>query len=470
MELGIGTASPGSAPHASDVKPRRAPAPGRSGSHAGLAPRVDHGAAPRASSSCCSARRRRSTCAASSRATRFSLRVVFAHDRRRASRWRCSTRGAAHGQAGCTRSRGRRSSSTSSRGRRSSTSPGARRAAPLRSTRSPASSARSSSACAEPGSRRRWASASTGSLCAALPLRLDPARRRTRAAASYAVTIHELTYPLLVNTLGVSVVALLAGYLAERLRLTGGALQAANVARARGRAARGARAHRRGAGARDPQPARLDHGLDRDAARVAGAVGRRPAALRHRAARGAKAQRSGRRHGRPLQAPPAAGRGHGRGVARARGRRARRRTPRAGTDIDGDLRRARGAGARPLRRRRRCGRCSGTWSATRCRPARPAPPSPSASRWATPRSCSRSTTRGQACRKTSARASSRTSSRRARTAPASAWPSCGASSKTTPRWGVASRWSDRFTAGRCFRVTLSRDTSGLRRSARPPSA
>jgi two-component system, NtrC family, sensor histidine kinase HydH len=48
-------------------------------------------------------------------------------------------------------------------------------------------------------------------------------------AASYALQTDELIYPVLVNTLGVSVVALLAGYLAERLRLTGGALQAATL-------------------------------------------------------------------------------------------------------------------------------------------------------------------------------------------------------------------------------------------------
>jgi signal transduction histidine kinase len=47
--------------------------------------------------------------------------------------------------------------------------------------------------------------------------------------ASYALGAQQLTYPLLVNTLGVSVVALLSGYLAERLRLTGGALQAATA-------------------------------------------------------------------------------------------------------------------------------------------------------------------------------------------------------------------------------------------------
>lgn len=46
-------------------------------------------------------------------------------------------------------------------------------------------------------------------------------------AVTYAVQTKELIYPLLVNSLGVTVVALLGGYLAERLRLTGGALQAA---------------------------------------------------------------------------------------------------------------------------------------------------------------------------------------------------------------------------------------------------
>jgi signal transduction histidine kinase len=50
---------------------------------------------------------------------------------------------------------------------------------------------------------------------------------RDQDAVRYAVETGELIYPLLVNTLGVTVVALLAGYLAERLRLTGGALQVA---------------------------------------------------------------------------------------------------------------------------------------------------------------------------------------------------------------------------------------------------
>jgi signal transduction histidine kinase len=50
-----------------------------------------------------------------------------------------------------------------------------------------------------------------------------------QAAASYAIRGAQLTYPLLVNLLGISVVALLAGYLAERLRLTGGALQVATA-------------------------------------------------------------------------------------------------------------------------------------------------------------------------------------------------------------------------------------------------
>jgi len=48
-----------------------------------------------------------------------------------------------------------------------------------------------------------------------------------QAEAGYVVEPGQLVYPLLLNVLGVTVVALLAGYLAERLRLTGGALQAA---------------------------------------------------------------------------------------------------------------------------------------------------------------------------------------------------------------------------------------------------
>jgi two-component system sensor histidine kinase HydH len=46
-------------------------------------------------------------------------------------------------------------------------------------------------------------------------------------SSTYIVSRSDLVYPLLVNTLGIGVVALLAGYLAERLRLTGGALEAA---------------------------------------------------------------------------------------------------------------------------------------------------------------------------------------------------------------------------------------------------
>jgi signal transduction histidine kinase len=46
---------------------------------------------------------------------------------------------------------------------------------------------------------------------------------------AYLHAPRELVYPLLVNALGVSVVATLGGYLAERLRVTGGALQAATL-------------------------------------------------------------------------------------------------------------------------------------------------------------------------------------------------------------------------------------------------
>jgi two-component system sensor histidine kinase HydH len=43
-------------------------------------------------------------------------------------------------------------------------------------------------------------------------------------AQAYVTSASELVYPMLVNGLGIAVVAVLAGYLAERLRITGGAL------------------------------------------------------------------------------------------------------------------------------------------------------------------------------------------------------------------------------------------------------
>jgi two-component system sensor histidine kinase HydH len=48
-----------------------------------------------------------------------------------------------------------------------------------------------------------------------------------QAAGMYALDPQQIIYPLLVNALGMTVVAILGGYLAERLRLTGGALEAA---------------------------------------------------------------------------------------------------------------------------------------------------------------------------------------------------------------------------------------------------
>jgi two-component system sensor histidine kinase HydH len=48
-----------------------------------------------------------------------------------------------------------------------------------------------------------------------------------QAAVVYPTLPEQIIYPLLVNTLGIVVVALLAGYLAERLRITGGALEEA---------------------------------------------------------------------------------------------------------------------------------------------------------------------------------------------------------------------------------------------------
>jgi signal transduction histidine kinase len=48
-----------------------------------------------------------------------------------------------------------------------------------------------------------------------------------QAPTQYNAPLAELVFPVLLNALGVTVVAMLAGYLAERLRLTGGALQVA---------------------------------------------------------------------------------------------------------------------------------------------------------------------------------------------------------------------------------------------------
>jgi two-component system sensor histidine kinase HydH len=52
----------------------------------------------------------------------------------------------------------------------------------------------------------------------------DGSCRPPTKRSPYVVNTKELVYPLLVNALGISVVSLLAGYLAERLRVTGGAL------------------------------------------------------------------------------------------------------------------------------------------------------------------------------------------------------------------------------------------------------
>lgn len=62
-------------------------------------------------------------------------------------------------------------------------------------------------------------------LCAGL--RLGWVHPPPDQAPEYAVVTAQLAYPLLLNALGIGVVTVLAGYLAERLRLTGGALQVA---------------------------------------------------------------------------------------------------------------------------------------------------------------------------------------------------------------------------------------------------
>ncbi len=65
-------------------------------------------------------------------------------------------------------------------------------------------------------------------LCAAFHFRWIPPPT-DQPAASYATAMSALSYPLLVNGLGILVVAVLAGYLAERLRITGGELKEATV-------------------------------------------------------------------------------------------------------------------------------------------------------------------------------------------------------------------------------------------------
>lgn len=66
------------------------------------------------------------------------------------------------------------------------------------------------------------------SLCLALYAGwlLPPVDQR---GGGFTLTAQDLAWSLVLNTLGVSVVALLGGYLAERLRLTGGALQVATA-------------------------------------------------------------------------------------------------------------------------------------------------------------------------------------------------------------------------------------------------
>lgn len=61
-------------------------------------------------------------------------------------------------------------------------------------------------------------------LCLAFVLRWLPPPP-DQGAAAYALTLEEIAYPVLVNTLAVFVVTLLAGYLADRLRRTGGELE-----------------------------------------------------------------------------------------------------------------------------------------------------------------------------------------------------------------------------------------------------
>ena len=116
----------------------------------------------------------------------------------------------------------------------------ARRAARRRSTRSPASSARCSSGCAAPPSRRCAGIALYASLCLAFVFALDPAA--ARSAPRTSLDARELVYPLLVNALGIGVVALLARVPRRAPPPHRRRARSGDAARAPGRAARAARA------------------------------------------------------------------------------------------------------------------------------------------------------------------------------------------------------------------------------------
>ena len=362
--------------------------------------------------------------------------------------------------------------STSSPGPRSSTSPAARRAARRRSTRSRASSARSSSASAARDRRGVAASAIYALLCAALRTSAGSIRRRDQAAAAYARRRGASSSTRsLVNALGIVVVALLAGYLAERLRLTGGAL--AGRDRARHEAERLAVLGRIAAG--------LAHEIRNPLGSITGSIEmlRESPALSDEdqhlcdiVQREARApERPRRRHARSLEAarrraPRRPTSRRSRASGRARGRRRARGAGDVAVRYDGpDERRARAlrrradaAGALEPRAQRDPGEPAGV---DRDRARR---------RRASARSRSRSTTRAPASRTTPAPASSTPSSRRARTARASASRSCGASSTTTRRWARDSPSSAPQGGGASFRVDAEPRRVGLRRSvaARPP--
>ena len=86
-----------------------------------------------------------------------------------------------------------------------------------------------------------------------------------QAEGAYALAPSQIIFPLLINALGMTLVALLGGYLAERLRLTGGALQVAT--QRADEAERLAVLGRIAAGLahENPQSSRVHHRLDRDA-------------------------------------------------------------------------------------------------------------------------------------------------------------------------------------------------------------
>ncbi len=270
-----------------------------------------------------------------------------------------------------------------------------------------------------------------------------------QAMGAYALEPAQIVYPLLLNALGMTVVALLGGYLAERLRLTGGALQVAT--QRANEAERLAVLGRIAAG--------LAHEIRNPLGSITGSIEmlRESPALSDEDRRLCDiVQREARRLNDLV--------GDMMDLSRPRAPR-----PEA-TDVAGLAREvvalaanaSRGADVRVLYEgpeRETFGRCDGPQmrpgvveSGAKRHPGqlRRVDCHSCASRSVNATSRSRSKTRDRASPRAPPCASSMSSSRPARTAPASVWRWYGASCKTTRRWAPGWRCSEARAAGRAF--------------------